>query len=118
MLSKKEIGEKVKQARENYSKQLGFKFTQADLANKIGVTRGYICEIESGRSAPSTQRLQAIAEACGVDIGWFSEQPKLPAELKDLGVEYITVARELKDGGLTPEQIRKIAEIVKTMKGN
>jgi transcriptional regulator with XRE-family HTH domain len=118
MLSSKEIGKRVKEAREHYGKKIGFKFTQSDLAQKIGVTRGYICEIEAGRANPSTPRLQAIAEACEVTMGWFSEdkQVELPQELREIGIEYITVARELKDDGLSPEEIKKIAEIVKMMK--
>jgi len=117
MLSKEAIGLRIKEARENYSVKLGFKFTQSDLAEKAGLTRGYICDLEAGRAYPSIKKLQAIATACDVNLGWFNSEPvDVPDGLKDLGIDYITVTRELKEKGLSPDDIRKLSDIAKLFK--
>ena len=63
MLSKEEIGLKIKKAREAYSEKIGFEFTQAKLAKNAGVTRVYINDLEAGRSYPSLEKLQLIVAA-------------------------------------------------------
>jgi hypothetical protein len=40
----------------------------------------------------------------------------VPKELNDLGVEFVAVTKEMKDKGLSPEMIRKIADIVVALK--
>lgn len=111
MISKESMGQKIKEARQNYSKKIGIKFTSSDLAHKTGLSRGYIGDLEAGRTKPSMDALELIANACDLKISWFFDE--LPDELKDLNIEYITVTKELMEQGLSPEQIRKIAEITK-----
>lgn len=117
MLSKEYLGKKITEAREYYSRKTGLKMTQAALANKIGVTRGYICDLEAGRIYPSVEKLQAIAKACDLTLGWFDGESidDIPNELKKLGVEYLAVTKELKEKGLTPDDIRKIADVIQSI---
>lgn len=87
-LSKKEMGELVRRAREIKSKAIGRKYTQTMLANDIGCkSQGYIGDIESGRTYPSYTMLQDIARVCGVPLSFFDERnaPKhVGLKLKEL----------------------------------
>ncbi len=42
--------------------------TQKQLADKVGVQRAYLAEIETGRKSGSVKTLKAIAEALDVDL--------------------------------------------------
>ena len=55
----KEFGAKVRRWR----KALRPVPSQRDLALRIGVSSGYICHIETGRSLPSMQLSRALADA-------------------------------------------------------
>lgn len=120
MLSKEEIGLKIKKARESYSNKIGIEFTQAKLAKKVGVTRGYINDLEAGRSYPSLEKLQQIVAALDINLGFFDSIPlkdeEIPEELKKLGIKYLSVTQELKERGLSPEEIRKLAEVADMFK--
>lgn len=57
------IGERIKEERTKAE------INQTELAAKCGVTRGYICNLESGQKAdPSISTLVKIAEAIGIKI--------------------------------------------------
>lgn len=63
------IGDKLRNLR--LSRQL----TQAELADKLGLTKGYISQIENDLTSPSMQSLFAILEALGTDVqAFFSPQ--------------------------------------------
>ena len=42
--------------------------TQRDLAEKIGLTGGFIAHVETGRTPPSARKCEALADALGVPI--------------------------------------------------
>jgi transcriptional regulator with XRE-family HTH domain len=42
--------------------------TQAALAKKIGVSRGYLARLEMGRHDPPLSRLRKLAKALGVPV--------------------------------------------------
>lgn len=86
-MDKKQIGQRVKLARIFYEQKTGNKMTQETLA--CGVTLDFLV----------SEELKAI-----------------PKELHDLGIEYVAVTKELKDKGLSPEAIRKIADVVIALK--
>jgi transcriptional regulator with XRE-family HTH domain len=118
MLSKEEFGERIKKARELYSKKVGTKFTQADLARKIKVSRVYINDLEAGRNYPSLEVLQNLVKALDINLGFFDSTPleEIPDELKKLGIKYLSVTAELKEKGLSPDEIRKLAEVAEMFK--
>ncbi|MGL4107227.1 helix-turn-helix domain-containing protein [Clostridium sp. LP20] len=62
------LGLKIKQLRSDYGLKIGKKFLQKDLAEAVGVSRGYIGDIESGRTTPNETLLGKIADVFDIDI--------------------------------------------------
>jgi transcriptional regulator with XRE-family HTH domain len=114
-ISKVTLGELIRKARKEKHKKTGIKYTQKMLANDIGVSRGYIGDIETGRVYPGFKNLKKIAEACGVSLSFFERteydeeriyynEPaiyeKLPDDLKEFvanekNTPYLIVAKQL-----------------------
>lgn len=42
--------------------------TQAQLGERIGSSRNWVCQLENGAHKPSLRTLAAIGEACGVEV--------------------------------------------------
>ena len=42
--------------------------TQAELAAKVGTTQSAVARWERGASRPTTERLQSLVEACGLEL--------------------------------------------------
>ncbi|KPL52018.1 helix-turn-helix domain-containing protein [Prosthecomicrobium hirschii] len=61
-------------------------YTLAVLAEKCGVSVGYLSLIERDMSTPSINTLHAISRALGVTISWFFDAGEVPAEERDLVV--------------------------------
>lgn len=117
-MDKKQIGQRVKLARVFYEQKTGSKMTQETLAKKVGTKRGTIGDIELGRSYPSLELAHKIVKTCGVDLNFLvsDELTEIPKELSNLGVEYVAVTKELRDKGLSPDMIRKVADAVIALK--
>ncbi len=119
-MDKAEIGNRIKLARALYQERTGEKLTQDMLAEKIGVSRSFITGAERGNSLPTIITLNEIAKVCGVTVDFFVNpsfgKDEIPQELKNLGVEYLIATKELKDRGLTPEEIKKLSEIAEMFK--
>ena len=60
---KKAIGQRIRQLRGNLS--------QEDFARELGTVRGYIGDIERGRTKPSLELLYSLAVKYGVSIDWI-----------------------------------------------
>ncbi len=58
----KKLGLKIKQLRSEYGFRTGNKITQKDLADKLGISRSYLGDIESGRTAASDEIIHKLAE--------------------------------------------------------
>ncbi len=71
MLDKKVLGQRIKNARSLYSEKSGVKMTQEVLAQKVGISRGYLADKEHGRGMPSLLLLEKIANVCQIDIIYF-----------------------------------------------
>ena len=96
--------------------RLSNKYTQEELANKIGVTKSFISKIEAEKTKPNLEMLSKIATALKVNIGDLIENkiyPEEESELKKQGVEWMVLGEELEEYGITPEQVKQWAEIVK-----
>lgn len=76
VLSKKEIGLLIKEARKHKSEVLGNKYTQNMLAEDLVLSRGYIGDIENGRIYPNYVLLNKIAEKCEVSLSFFEDETK------------------------------------------
>ncbi|KEH95247.1 helix-turn-helix domain-containing protein [Clostridium novyi] len=73
VLSKKKLGQLLKEARKLKSDKIGKRYTQRMLASDINKSQSYIGDIESGRTYPSFALLNDIATACGVPISYFQD---------------------------------------------
>lgn len=47
--------------------RLAVDLTQAELAGRLGISQGYLADMERGRKAPSLEILVAVAGATGAD---------------------------------------------------
>lgn len=73
VLSKKELGNLIKQARKLKSNNINKRYTQQMLADDIKKSQSYIGDIESGRTYPSYVILMEIARACDVPLSFFQD---------------------------------------------
>ena len=64
------IGNKLKTLRK------GRKYTQQELADKMGITRCTVSNYEVGRRTPHLNELQRFAEFYGVDLSYFGVTSK------------------------------------------
>jgi transcriptional regulator with XRE-family HTH domain len=108
----KNLGPKIRYYRE----QRGY--TQEQLAEKLGITKGYISRVENNKERPNLEFLANVADALGVHVKdlFDDDTPPTPPELKELGADWIMLNKELKAEGFTVEQIREIVKIAKMFK--
>lgn len=66
------LRERLIWARAQKAERDGAEFTQADLAERAGVTQGNIAHLESGRTQTS-RKITEIADALGVSVAWLSQ---------------------------------------------
>ncbi len=95
-MDKKKLGLKIKELRSKYSTKTGEKFTGQMLADKIGISRSYLGDIENGRILPNNDILLKIATALEVDISEFDDE-NLP-QSKDIPLnkkDEVDIARTL-----------------------
>lgn len=101
------------------------RLTQEELATKFFLNKSSVSRYERGQQVPELELLQKIANFFLVSIDYllgksdtrtYKIQDDLPEELKNLGVEYLTVTKEAKDKGLSPEDLRKIIDAVTAIK--
>ena len=96
-----EIGKRLKAARNAKG------YTQAELADRLGITRSSVANRESGREALAAYDVVVIAEELGCDAGWLltgkeplgapqpPRQPVTPAELREVGYELEEVSKRV-----------------------
>ena len=63
----KKLGLKIKQLRSEYGFKTGNKITQKDLADKLGISRSYLGDIESGRTTASDEIIHTLAKIFEID---------------------------------------------------
>lgn len=104
---------------------------QTTLAERAGVSQAYISQVERGLETPSIECLFAIASALNVPVTIFFEDNAVslndPAILehfddetkhflaKEESVPYVIFAKDLKEEGITIEDIESIREAIKTI---
>jgi transcriptional regulator with XRE-family HTH domain len=111
VLLEKEIGQKLYQLRNKYG------YSMRKVGEGIGVDYSYISRLEKGEKTPSLDVLQKLADFFNVKISYFfGEEVEMPKELKDLGVEWITLSEEMKNEGLSVEDVRKAVNFIKKFK--
>jgi transcriptional regulator with XRE-family HTH domain len=103
------IGHKLKKVRED----LGY--TMREVGERTGIHFTYIGKIEKGQ-IPSLDKLNKLCELYKINItSLFGEEIEIPGELRELGIEWITFAKEMKRENLTPEEIKNIVSVIKSL---
>ncbi|WP_434295706.1 helix-turn-helix domain-containing protein [Clostridium botulinum] len=105
LLPKKDLGKLIKKAREYKSKKINKLFTQKMLADEIGKSRSYICDMERGRTYPSFATLSAIARACDVPLDFFQGNDDIDEALNKFIKLQLT--------GLSENELTNIREALK-----
>lgn len=78
MINNKQIGQTLKELR------LSRGWRQAEVADKTGLSRPAICNIENGRRSVTLATLQTFAEIYKIDISYFDIETKNFDEALDL----------------------------------
>jgi transcriptional regulator with XRE-family HTH domain len=106
----KEIGKKLKELREKKGYSMRF------VGEALGLDYSYIGKIEKG-NLPSLKVLKELVELYGTTLSeLFGEPQPIPKELKEIGVEWISFAKEMKEKELTPEEVKRYVDIINEFK--
>ncbi|WFD12352.1 helix-turn-helix transcriptional regulator [Tepidibacter hydrothermalis] len=98
-------------------------WTQKELGKKIAISDRVIGYYENSDRFPDEETLKKIADVFDVTIDYLLgrtnnpttvrvEGDKLPKELRDIGIEYLTIAKEMADKEIPPEDIKKIIDVL------
>lgn len=107
-------------------------WTQAMLAEKAGISRSYISELERGTRELTVGVLKNIADAFQVPVDIFFEDTFLPlAELNDMlpedirafindqeGLPYIKLAKQAKEWEISPEILEDLIITLRKLQKN
>lgn len=108
MSSKEEIGKRIKEARNIKSRKSNEKFTQEKLASMVGISQGYLGDIERGRKPINASLLIKIADACEVPLNFFQVKGYgeiIKRRITELGLALDSVAEK---SGIPIETLKKI----------
>lgn len=104
------IGEKLRKLRS----QKGY--STREVGRRIGISNSYVSKIEKGQ-IPSLTTLEKLCDLYSVDIKeMFGDNPEIPEELKTEDVEWIAFKEEMRKEELTPDEIKKYIQVVKSLK--
>lgn len=117
------IGERLKKLR----KSRGFEAQY--IAKLLNVAKSTYSGYENNKSVPNYETLKKLADIFNVSTDYLLgrtdienvaiiEGDEIPKELKDIGVEYLEVSKELKEKGFTPEKIRNLIKVIEELKLN
>lgn len=108
-------------------------WTQAVLAEKAGVSRSYISELERGTREPTVGIMKGIANAFQVPIDIFFDDTTflplaelgemLPEDIREFlndqeGLPYIKLAKRAKEWQISPEILEDLIETLRKAKDN
>jgi XRE family transcriptional regulator, master regulator for biofilm formation len=104
------IGERVKKYRQEK------RMSMTELADKAGVAKSYLSSIERNlQQNPSIQFLEKVSAALGIPMdALLHDQP----EDQNIDHEWIKIAEEAMDSGISKEQFREFIEFNKWKLGN
>jgi transcriptional regulator with XRE-family HTH domain len=82
---------------------------------------------ENDKRQPTPKTLESLANYFDVSVDYLLgrtdnpktalvEGDKVPTELRELGVEYFTIAKEMKDKQIPPDDLRKIIDAISSIK--
>jgi transcriptional regulator with XRE-family HTH domain len=104
----KKYGLQIRKLREKHGD------TRDELAKKLGLSESGLGKYERGERSIKPEHLEQIAKVYEVPLSYFfGEEGEVPAELKAVGVKWISFIKEMEDKQLTPEQIKATLELIK-----
>lgn len=83
-------------------------YTLRHVAEHLGIDYSYLSKVEKGQAA-SLDLLQKLADFYKVDISYFFTD--VPEELQDIGVEWIEFSKEMNNKNITPDEIRDMTKL-------
>ncbi len=90
--------------------------TREELAQKLGMSESGLGKIERGERAVKIELLEEIAKLYNESLSYFyGKEEQIPSEIKEIGAEWITFAKEMKERELTPEQIKATLELIEKL---
>jgi transcriptional regulator with XRE-family HTH domain len=107
-----DVGKSIKSLREKSNLSL------RELGSRVGINYSFLSQVEHGKKRPNLEHLEKLADYFEVHVSYFfgGEVISTPEELKGL-VDWISLSKELKGKGLSPEQVKQIVEFAQKMKG-
>lgn len=91
--------------------------TQVQFAQIFQISSGTIAMWETGKRIPDTETLKQIAQYFNVSIDYLLDNEKRPPQsFESLDDVYFSLAKELQDGEIDPDDIRLALETIKNMK--
>ena len=104
----KTLGEKFKELR----KERGY--SQDFCAERLKVSKAFISYVENNQREPGPEFLNRASVLFDVDIAEFYKFKLMsPEELNKDGLKWIILGEELKQQGITTEQIREWVKVIK-----
>lgn len=90
------------------------KYTQDELAERVGISRSYLHRMEKGENNISVRRLAEIANALDVEMRYFfDDSEEVPVSDNEKAV--ISYYKELEKEGIDAEKVKKWLKFVKEM---
>lgn len=106
----KKYGFKIREIREKNND------TREELAKKLKISESALGKYERGERNIKPILLEKVAEIYDVPFSsLFGDEVDMPRELKELGVEWITFAKEMNEKNLTPEEIKATLELLEKL---
>ncbi|MFC7786719.1 helix-turn-helix domain-containing protein [Rossellomorea sp. GCM10028870] len=104
------IGERVKKYRQEK------RMSMTELAEKAGVAKSYLSSIERNlQQNPSIQFLEKVSAALGIPMDALLHDQ---SENQNIDHEWLKIAEEAMDSGISKEQFREFIEFNKWKLGN
>lgn len=107
----KKYGIKIRELREKHGDTL------EELGKKLNMSFSTLGKYERGERKIATELLEQIAAVYDMPLSYFfGEEIEIPEELREYGVEWVTVIKEAVDKNITPDEIRAILDILNKVK--
>lgn len=105
-------GKKMRELREKKGDTL------EEAAKKLNMSLSNLGKYERGERRITPELLEQIAELYDQPLSYFygEEDGGVPKELKEVGVEWVRFAKEMKEKDITPEEIKAIIEFMNKVK--
>lgn len=98
---------------------------QKEMATKLKMANTTYHNYESGKREPDIETIKYISNFFDVTTDYLlgkTDNPKtvvkfdIPEELKEIGVQYLVVARQMQDHKITPEEAKRIIAAIEAYK--